>query len=72
MKTENICALIEDLMSNGGKRILITFGEDGRPSVGVYPYPDFDDIYQMYQEGKITMNDFREKIGLPILEYKEK
>ena len=41
-------------------------------SVSVSPWPDADELYDMYQKGRITANDFRTKMGLPMVRNAEK
>lgn len=61
--------LIDDAMKKGDRRICLYFSPESGISVNIYPYPDFDDLFEQYEKGRISANDFREKMGLsPIRE----
>lgn len=47
------------------RSVSLYFTPDGGGSIAIYPWPDGEDLYQMYQDGKITFNDYRTKMGLP-------
>ena len=56
--------IIDDAMKNRNRFVAIYFHPEYGMSVNVYPWPDGEDLYQMYKDGKITFNDFRVKMGL--------
>ena len=56
--------IIDDAMKNRNRFVAIYFHPENGMSVNVYPWPDGEDLYQMYKDGKITFNDFRVKMGL--------
>ena len=57
--------LIDDAMEKRDRSVSIYISPDNGMSVNVSPWPDGEELYEMYKEGKITFNEFREKIGLP-------
>lgn len=61
---EYIHELIDEAMMKRDQSIAIYIHPEGT-SVNIYPWPDGEDLYQMYQDGKITFNDYRTKMGLP-------
>lgn len=62
---DQILKLIEDAVEKRDRSVSLYFNPDTGMSVSVYPWPDVEDLYEMYTDGKITANDFREKMGLP-------
>lgn len=62
---DQILKLIEDAVEKRDRSVSLYFNPDTGMSVSVYPWPDADELYEMYKDGKITANDFREKMGLP-------
>lgn len=65
---DKIRDVIEDGMAKGDREIHLYFNPETGLSVNLYPWPDPDAFYEMYQKGQITQNDFREKMGLPKIE----
>lgn len=66
-KTKNwdqIYKLIDDAVEKRDRSVSLYFNPRTGMSVSVYPWPDADDLYEMYQKGQITENDFHEKMGL--------
>lgn len=61
---EYIRDLVNEAMMKRDRSIAIYIHPEGT-SVNIYPWPDGEDLYQMYQDGKITFNDYRTKMGLP-------
>lgn len=66
----NVHTLVDDAMEKRDRSVAIYISPDNGMSVNVYPWPDADDLYEMYKDGKISLNDFREKCGLPTIEVK--
>lgn len=60
-----IHTIIDDAIDKRDRSVAIYFLPENGISVNVYPWPDYEDLYNMYCEGKITFNDFRSKAGLP-------
>lgn len=63
---EYIHELIDEAMMKRDRSIAIYIHPEGT-SVNIYPWPDGEDLYQMYRDGKITFNDYRTKMGLPVI-----
>lgn len=63
---EYIHKLIDEAMMKRDRSIAIYIHPEGT-SVNIYPWPDSEDLYQMYRDGKITFNDYRTKMGLPVI-----
>ena len=61
---EYIHELIDEAMMKRDRSIYI---HPEGTSVNIYPWPDGEDLYQMYRDGKITFNDYRTKMGLPAI-----
>lgn len=57
--------LINDGIVKHDRSFLIDIHPNGVVHVGVYPWPDAEELLDQYQKGKITANDFRVKMGLP-------
>lgn len=58
-------AIIDDAMEKRDRTVSVYFHPENGLSVNVYPWPDAEDLYEMYKKSEITANDFREKMGLP-------
>lgn len=63
----DIQALIDDAMQKRDRSVAICIHPENGISVHVYPWPDFEDLWKLYKDGKITTNEFRLKMNLPIL-----
>lgn len=66
LKLEEICQLIDDAMTKGDRIIYLHSVPGSGMNISVYPYPDEETLYQMYKDGKITFNEYRDKLGLPL------
>lgn len=64
MNLNEIKMIIDDAMQKRDRSVAIFIHPENGMSVNVYPWPDGEDLYQMYQDGKITFMDFRLKMGL--------
>ena len=62
---EQVHKIIDDAMKKRDRTVSIYINPDGGMSVNCYPWPDADELYEQYQKGRITANDFRLKMGLP-------
>lgn len=69
---QEVHTLIDDAMEKRDRTVSVYLHPENGLSVNVYPWPDADELYEMYKDGKITANDFREKMGLPRVELKGK
>lgn len=63
----DIQALIDDAMQKRDRSVAIYIHPENGISVHVYPWPDFEDLWKLYKDGKITTNEFRLKMNLPIM-----
>lgn len=61
---QEIHTLIDDAMEKRDRTVSIYFHPESGLSVNVYPWPDAEELYNLYKDGKITANDFRSKMGL--------
>lgn len=61
---EEVHTLIDEAMEKRDRTVSVYLHPENGLSVNVYPWPDAEDLYNMYKDGKITANDFREKMGL--------
>lgn len=67
MNWVQIRAIIDEALEKRDRSVAIYLSPENGMSVNVYPWPDYEDLYEMYKEGKITSTDFRAKAGLPIM-----
>ena len=68
----DIHALIDDAMQKRDRSIAIYIHPENGMSVNVYPWPDMDDLRELYEDGRITANEFRAKMNLPMVKNAEK
>lgn len=62
--------IIDEQIEKGDRSVMLSANPDIHyMSLNIYPYPDYEAVYEMYKEGKISENDFRVKMGLPIKAY---
>lgn len=64
--------IIDEAVEKHDRSVSVYISPEGIMSVNVYPWPDADELYDMYQKGRITANDFRAKMGLPMVRNAEK
>lgn len=69
---QEIHTIIDDAVEKRDRSVLIFLHPENGFSVNVSPWPDADELYDMYQKGRITANDFRAKMGLPMVRNAEK
>lgn len=62
-----IRAIIDEALEKHDRSVSIYIHPENGMSVNVYPWPDYEDLYEMYKNGTITFTDFRAKAGLPII-----
>lgn len=62
-----IRAIIDETIKKRDRSVSIYIHPENVVSMNVYPWPDYEDLYEMYKDGKITFNDFRAKAGLPTM-----
>lgn len=68
----DIHALIDDAMRKRDRSVVIYIHPENGMSVSVYPRPDVDDLWTLYEDGRITANEFRAKMNLPMVKNAEK
>lgn len=68
----DIYALINEAMQKRDRSVAIYIHPENGMSVNIYPWPDVDDLWTLYEDGRITANDFRTKMNLPIVKNAEK
>lgn len=64
--------IIDEAVEKHDRSVSVYISPEGVMSVTVQPWPDADELYEMYQKGRITANDFRAKMGLPMVKNAEK
>lgn len=64
--------IIEDAVDDKKHSVYIHFTPSGEMSITIQPWPDAEELYDMYQKGRITANDFRVKMGLPLVKNAER
>lgn len=67
MNWVQIRAIIDEALEKRNRSVAIYLSPENGMSVNVYPWPDYEDLYEMYKDGKITFNDLRAKAGLPMM-----
>ena len=64
---EEIRKIVDDTAAKRDRKVKIFISTTAGTSISIEPWPDIDELYQMYQEGKITFNDFRARSGLSLI-----
>lgn len=64
---EELKKLVDDTAAKRDRKVKIFISTTTGTSISIEPWPDIDELYQMYQEGKITFNDFRARSGLSLI-----
>lgn len=62
-----IHTIVDDAMEKHDRSVSIYISGDGSISANVYPWPNLEDLYDMYKEGMISLDEFREKSGLQMI-----
>lgn len=57
--------IVDDAMKKGDRSVSIYISPDGGMSVSVFPWPDEEMLRAAYEQGKISYNDYRMRLGLP-------
>lgn len=68
---QEVHTMIDDAMKKRDRSVSVFFHPENGMSVNTYPWPDGEDLWGMYTDGKITANDFRIKMGLPMVKNPE-
>ena len=62
---EEVHTLIDEATEKRDRTVSVYLHPENGMSVNVYPWPDAEDLYEMYKKGEITTNDFRKMMRLP-------
>lgn len=68
---QEVHTMIDDAMRKRDRSVSVYFNPETGMSVNTYPWPDADTLWEMYQNGQITANDFRAKMGLSMVKNPE-
>ena len=61
-------SIVDEAMAKGDRSVSIYISPDGAMSITVYPWPDEESLRAAYEQGKISCNDYRAKLGLSAAE----
>ena len=56
--------IVDEAMAKGDRSVSIYISPVGAMSITVYPWPDEESLRAAYEQGKISYNDYRAKLGL--------
>lgn len=56
--------IIDDAMRNRDRSVSIFFNPETGFGLTVSPWPNEESLREAFEQGKITLNDYRNKIGL--------
>lgn len=65
MEHLDIHELIDDAMQKRDRSIVIYIHPENGMNVNIYPWPNVNDLRELYEDGRITANEFRVKMNLP-------
>lgn len=60
--------IVDDAMAKGDRSVSIYISPDGGMSITVLPWPDEESLRTAYEQGKISYNDYRAKLGFDPVE----
>lgn len=64
---QEVHTIVDDAMAKGDRSVSIYISPDGGMSVSVFPWPDGETLREAYEQGKISYNDYRSKLGLSLI-----
>ena len=64
---QEVHTIVDDAMAKGDRSVTIYISPDGGMSVSVFPWPDEETLRAAYEQGKISYNDYRSKLGLSLV-----
>lgn len=64
---QEVHTIVDDAMAKGDRSVTIYISPDGGMSVSVFPWPDEETLRAAYEQGKISYNDYRTKLGLSLI-----
>lgn len=64
---QEVHTIVDDAMAKGDRSVTIYISPDGGMSITVFPWPDEETLRAAYEQGKISYNDYRTKLGLSLV-----
>ena len=64
---QEVHTIVDDAMAKGDRSVTIYISPDGGMSIAVFPWPDEETLRVAYEQGKISYNDYRTKLGLSLV-----
>lgn len=64
---QEVHTIVDDAMAKGDRSVTIYISPDGGMSIAVFPWPDEETLRAAYEQGKISYNDYRTKLGLSLV-----
>nr|DAZ55938.1 MAG TPA: Nickel responsive protein responsive protein, Structural Genomics.3A [Caudoviricetes sp.] len=64
---QEVHTIVDDAMTKGNRSVTIYISPDGGMSIAVFPWPDEETLRAAYEQGKISYNDYRTKLGLSLV-----
>lgn len=64
---DKIKELIDYSIEKNNRQVHIFIHPKNGVSINISPWPDAEELYEQYSNGRITENDFRSKIGLNMI-----
>ncbi len=64
---QEVHTIVDAAMTKGDRSVTIYISPDGGMSVSVFPWPDEETLRAAYEQGKISYNDYRTKLGLSLV-----
>ena len=61
-------AIVDDAMAKGDRSVSIYISPEGGMSISIYPWPDEESLRAAYAQGKISINEYRARIGFGAVE----
>lgn len=61
---QEVHTIVDDAMAKGDRTVTIYISPDGGMSIVVSPWSDEESLRAAYEQGKISYNDYRAKLGL--------
>lgn len=65
---QEVHTIVDEAMTKGDRSVSIYISPDGGMSISVHPWPDEESLRVAYEQGKISYNDYRTKLGLYSIE----
>lgn len=68
---EEARTIIDDAVEKRNRTVSVYYHPENGLSLHMTPWPDPNDLYDMYEKGQISENDFRAKLGLTAMKEPE-